>query len=162
MYGWEIAKLCFRLAACWWKDRIYMNEWMKVIRVFTQLSENCLLWSKIESSKIDCFSIEFDGLAFMIQERSYQPSLGGGHAFIPFISRSHLLAWILNVLRWLNLLAISFQCQAILVQGPWSALSPCIKLASEHKPSERVHPWSVCLILLLSRVPRFQLNSKNL
>jgi len=42
--------------------------------------------------KADCFSIEYGGLAFMIQEWSYQPSLGGALAFILFISKAHLLA----------------------------------------------------------------------
>jgi len=51
-----------------------------------KLSQNSLALLRIKPSHPDCFSIQFGDLAFMIQDRKYQTTLGGGSTFIPSIS----------------------------------------------------------------------------
>jgi len=86
----QLSKVFSCLFACS-IDRLCLNE-----RKFFEFSQNSLksacFDSRLKQVKVDCFSLEFGGLAFMIQEWSYQLSLGGGLAFIPFISKPHLLA----------------------------------------------------------------------
>jgi len=99
-----------------------------IVFEFTQNSINLLDSARSLIKAPRFILLEFGGLAFTIQSRINQPSLGGGRAFTPFIP---LLFSRLNTAISLR----SAQACSTVLKLEFS-FSLCIKVVSELKPGE--------------------------